>query len=103
MKNLIPVIASGVLLLASGCVHFSNRGTVENPYIESATTGALSFEKIELSDSSTVLHGVVHFRPGYWIRISSKSAIVADVSPTNHRPYPHILTKLRKYVACIIV
>lgn len=25
-----------------------------------------------------MLHGVVHFRPGYWIRLSSKSAIVAD-------------------------
>lgn len=78
MKNPIPVLASGALLLATGCAQFSNRGTVENPYIESATTGALSFDKIELTDSSTVLHGVVHFRPGYWIRISSGSAIVAD-------------------------
>lgn len=46
--------------------------------IGSANTQSLSFEKIELTDSSTVLHSVVHFRPGNWIKISPASEIRVD-------------------------
>ncbi|MDE6395243.1 MAG: hypothetical protein K2K77_07875, partial [Duncaniella sp.] len=44
----------------------------------SANTENLSFDRIELTDSSTILHGVVHFRPGWWVRISPTSEIRVD-------------------------
>lgn len=79
MKKLLFCLASALILTAlAACSSFSNRGEVERPMIGSANTQFLSFEKIELTDSSTVLHSVVHFRPGYWIRISPASEIRVD-------------------------
>ncbi|MDE7335714.1 MAG: hypothetical protein K2N10_05340, partial [Muribaculaceae bacterium] len=46
--------------------------------IGSANTPSLSFEKVELTDSSTVLHSVVNFGPGMWVRIAPSSAIQVD-------------------------
>lgn len=77
MKKLIFVATLTCSMLV-GCNSFSNRGTVDRPFIESAGTNNLSFDKVELTDSSTVLHAVVHFRPGWWIQISPGSFIVAD-------------------------
>lgn len=78
MKKLLFITAALAGLALSGCSQFSNRGTVERPFIESANTESLSFDRIELTDSSTVLHAVVHFRPHWWIKITPESFIVAD-------------------------
>lgn len=72
------LVALATLLSLSACSNFSNRGTIERPFINSANTESLSFERIDLTDSSTVLHAVVHFRPHYWIKIAGTSNITAD-------------------------
>lgn len=78
MKKLLSFIAIAAVLVAAGCSRFSNRGEVEKPFIDAANTPYLSFERVNLTDSSTELGAVVHFRPGWWIRFDSSSVIVAD-------------------------
>ncbi len=78
IKKQVLLIVSALVLFLSACSDFDNRGTVDKPFIGVANTENLSFEKIELSDSATVLHGVIHFRPHWWVRIAGTSAIVAD-------------------------
>ncbi len=76
--RLSQIMAVAFLLIATACGGFSNRGIVENPLIGSANTNVLSFSKVELTDSSTVLDAVVHFQPGWWIKIAPSSAIYVD-------------------------
>ncbi len=80
MNNFLPKAAgmsiAAILLLATACTN--NRGTVERPLITAANTNNFSIEKIELNDSATVLHGVIHFQPKYWVRIAKTSVIKAD-------------------------
>lgn len=78
MKKLLSFIAIAAVLVAAGCSRFSNRGEVEKPFIDAANTPYLSFERVNLTDSSTELGAVVHFRPGWWIRFDSSSVIVAE-------------------------
>lgn len=78
IKKQVLLIVSALVLFLSACSGFDNRGTVEKPFIGVANTENLSFENIELSDSATVLHAVIHFRPHWWVRIAGTSAIVAD-------------------------
>lgn len=77
-KNLYPVLICMVIAVMGACSSFSNRGTVEKPMIGAANTEVMSIDKVELTDSSTVLYGVIHFRPGWWVKLSSKSFITAD-------------------------
>lgn len=67
-----------VAVILGACSSFNNRGTVEKPFIGIANTEALSIDSIALTDSSTVVHAVVHYRPKWWVRIAGTSAIVAD-------------------------
>ncbi len=76
LSKTVGMAIAALLLIATACTN--NRGTVERPFITAANTKSLSFEKIELSDSATVLYGVIHFRPNYWVRIASSSFIKAD-------------------------
>ncbi len=80
MSNFLSKTAAmaiaAILLLAGACTN--NRGTVERPFITAANATNLSFEKIELTDSMTKLHAVIHFRPNYWVRIAKTSVINAD-------------------------
>lgn len=78
MKKLLLCIAVVAAMIVTGCSRFSNRGEVEMPFIDAANTSSLSFDRVSLSDSATVLNAVVHFRPGNWIRFDSASRIVAD-------------------------
>lgn len=78
IKRLTLAAAAVVALALGACSHFNNRGTVEKPFIGITNTENLSFDSIELTDSSTVIHGVVHYRPNWWVRIAGTSAIVAD-------------------------
>lgn len=76
-KRLTLAVAAAAVLFVSACSRFDNRGTVDRPFIGIANTTDLSFERIELTDSSTILCGKIRFRPGWWVRISGSSAIVA--------------------------
>lgn len=64
--------------IAMSCSHFSNRGTIDKPFIGTTNTKCLNFEKIELTDSNTTLHSVIHFIPGWWFRIADSSAVIVD-------------------------
>ncbi len=67
-----------LLLVAVACK--SNRGIIEHPFIESANTLSLSFDRVEWTDSSTVLNGVLHHEPGNRVMLSSKSEIRVDTT-----------------------
>lgn len=76
-KIFVAVICSVLLMAVAACSGFSNRGMHQLPFIGSANTSALSFKSIELTDSSTVLEGVIHFRPGNWVRLAETCIISA--------------------------
>ncbi len=78
MKKFIYTAFIIMTIVMTACSSFSNRGTVEKPFIGSANQSNMSFEKIELTDSSTVVYGVIHYRPGWWVRLSSQSLLTAD-------------------------
>lgn len=77
-QSITLAFAATLMLWISACSQFNNRGTIDKPFIGSSNTTNLSFDKIELTDSSTTLYGVIHFRPGWWVRLSGSSAIVAN-------------------------
>ncbi len=77
MKKLIVMAVFATAMTA--CTSFSNRGTVEKPFIAAADTDKFSIDKIELTDSVTEVHAVVHFTPGWWITLNDSSMhIVAN-------------------------
>lgn len=77
MHNKIAFLTAAVTLwLAASCTQRDK--CVENPLIESANTMTLDISKVELNDTATVLHTDAYFHPGYWIRISSESYLLAD-------------------------
>ncbi len=79
MKNLLLFVVSSLILMAfASCSSFSNRGEVERPMIGAANTQSMSFERIVLTDSATIIDAVVNFRPGYWIRLASTCQIAVD-------------------------
>ena len=76
MHNKIAFLtAAAAMWLAASCTQRDK--CVENPLIESANTMALDIAKVELSDTATVLHTDAYYRPGYWIKISSDSYLLA--------------------------
>lgn len=78
MKHTSLAFILCVAVVLGACTQFSNRGTHELPYIGSSNTTTLSIESVTLTDSSTVLGAVVHYRPGWWFDIDGNSCIVAD-------------------------
>lgn len=79
MKNFFITGAACALMTAlAGCSSFSNRGEIDRPFIDAANQQNFSVEKVTLTDSSTTLHGIVHFSPGQWIQIADSSFITAD-------------------------
>ena len=77
MHNKIAFLtAAAAMWLAASCTQRDK--CVENPLIESANTMTIDISKVELSDTATVLHTDAYFHPGYWIKISSDSYLLAD-------------------------
>ena len=77
MHNKIAFLtAAAALWLAASCTQRNK--CVENPLIESSNTMTIDISKVELNDTATVLHTDAYFHPGYWIRISSESYLLAD-------------------------
>ena len=69
-KHLIGAIFT-LLLILSACTN--NRGVVERPAFIARNTGALEIEKVELSDTATVLYIKAFYTPKQWIKIDPNS------------------------------
>ena len=65
------------LLILSGCTKFSNRGVMENPAYIVRSANSLELEKVEVSDTATVLHLRAYYY-GSWINID-KNGFLSDV------------------------
>ena len=74
---------SAVLCLAA-CSQKPHRGTIEAPLYEVRNTNTIEVSRIDLTDSTTVLHIEARFRPHWWIKIVS-STFLAD---ENGNQYP---------------
>lgn len=82
MKKVLFVL-SAVLYLAA-CSQKPHRGTIEAPLYEVRNTNTIEVSRIDLTDSTTVLHIEARFRPHWWIKIVS-STFLAD---ENGNQYP---------------
>lgn len=82
MKKVLFVL-SAVLYLAA-CSQKPHRGTIEAPLYEVRNTNTIEVSRIDLTDSTTVLHIKARFRPHWWIKIVS-STFLAD---ENGNQYP---------------
>lgn len=82
MKKVLFVL-SAVMCLAA-CSQKPHRGTIEAPLYEVRNTNTIEVSRIDLTDSTTVLHIEARFRPHWWIKIVS-STFLAD---ENGNQYP---------------
>ncbi|MCD8236551.1 MAG: TlpA family protein disulfide reductase [Prevotellaceae bacterium] len=78
MRRLLTFMLLAVAVAAGAFVR-----DIKNPRLGASTTRGLDFVRIEMSDTATVLHSVVHFRPHWWIKISPNAFIEA-----NGKKYP---------------
>lgn len=76
MRKLL-VYAAGIISLAYVACSGPSNYSVEYPSIGGATNSALDITRIDVTDSSTVLHFNAYNRPGWWIKIDSATYIVA--------------------------
>lgn len=72
------IIGLSLLLvsIAAGCKRETN--VVEYPAVDFYTTETLDVNRIELTDSTTVLHFSAVYIPKFWIRLDKGTHIVAD-------------------------
>lgn len=72
------IIGLSLLLvsIAAGCKRETN--VVEYPAVDFYTTEMLDVNRIELTDSITVLHFSAVYIPKFWIRLDKGTHIVAD-------------------------
>lgn len=71
-RKALPLLAAVAL---AGCAR--GEKTVEYPDVDFYTTETLDISKIELTDSTTVLHFSAVYIPGFWIRLDEGTHIVA--------------------------
>ena len=62
-------------LICAGCVHEVD--VIEHPSVDFYSTETLDISRIELTDSTTVLHFSAVYIPGFWIRLDKGTHIVA--------------------------
>lgn len=72
MKRILPI----ALLLMTACA--PKEKTIDFPLVEAANTSSLVIEKVEMTDSLTSLHLRGYHIPGYWIKVSKETRLVAD-------------------------
>ena len=82
MKKVLFVLSA--VLYLSACSQKPHRGTIEAPLYEVRNTNTIEVSRIDLTDSTTVLHIEARFRPHWWIKIVS-STFLAD---ENGNQYP---------------
>mgnify|MGYP003303249648 FL=1 len=75
MKRLLHIL-SAVMCLAA-CSQKPHRGTIDAPLYEVRNTKTVEISRIDLTDSTTVLHVEARFTPHWWIKIVS-STFLAD-------------------------
>ena len=72
-----------ILLIAAicglwGCATDGSDRVVERPVVRYATTNMLTIDRVELSDTATVVRFTAHFRPGWWVKIAPDSYLRVD-------------------------
>jgi thiol-disulfide isomerase/thioredoxin len=65
-----------LLLTVFGCTN--NRGVVERPAFIARNTNSLEIDKVELSDTATVLHIKAFYAPHNWIKIAPNSFLTDE-------------------------
>ena len=70
---LLPLLAG---IITTACVREAN--VIEYPSVDFYTTETLDINRIEFTDSTTVLHFSAVYIPKFWIRLDKGTHIVAD-------------------------
>ncbi|MBR5884027.1 MAG: thioredoxin, partial [Bacteroidaceae bacterium] len=76
MKPTKLFLALAVAVLLGACTRTNK--VVVFPLVGASNTTNLVFEKIELTDTATVLTIRGFYRPNYWIKVPSYTHLVAD-------------------------
>ncbi len=76
MRNLL-FAAVGLTALAYMSCSGPTNYSVEYPSIGGASTSSLDISRIDVTDSSTVIHFNAYNRPGWWIMVDSATYIIA--------------------------
>lgn len=84
MKQVVRALISALCILSCGCTQQAYRGTIETPLYEVRNTNVIEVSRIDLTDSTTVMHFEARFTPHWWIRMVS-STFIAD---ENDNKYP---------------
>ena len=78
MKRILLLLSLFIFLN----VFSSAQKVINNPSFGSSLTSYIKIAKIELSDTATILHFKVIYRPKYWIQIDTNSYILPSGSQT---------------------
>ena len=84
MKRVVRTVISVFCVLFCGCTQQPPRGTIETPLYEVRNTNVIEVSRIDLTDSTTVMHFEARFTPHWWIKRVS-STFIAD---ENGNKYP---------------
>lgn len=76
MKRKLLLLCTVISFVMTGCGNKPR--SVDFPIIGASTTNSIIIEKAELTDSVTRLHIRGYNRPGWWIRVDSKTHLMAD-------------------------
>lgn len=84
MKRVVRTVISVFCVLFCGCTQQPPLGTIETPLYEVRNTNVIEVSRIDLTDSTTVMHFEARFTPHWWIKMVS-STFIAD---ENGNKYP---------------
>ena len=76
MRQTKLFIAVAAILLLAACT--KGNKVVEFPLVGATNTTKLVFEKVELTDTATVLSVRAHHYPNYWIKMSTAPHLVVQ-------------------------
>ena len=76
-KHLAAIWIAGFLLILASCGNSGPR-TIEDPWINLSNTSIIDIDKVELTDSATILTVKATFNPHMWIKIVSDTKLTAD-------------------------
>ncbi len=76
MKRKLLLLCTVISFVMTGCCDKTR--SVDFPIVGASTDNSIIIEKAELTDSVTRLHIRGYNRPGWWIRVDSKTHLMAD-------------------------
>ena len=78
--NILHLLAVSALVALAVAFSACTPGTriVDYPLIDGANTDNLAVERVEASDTATILHCRGFNRPHFWIRLAKKTTLLAD-------------------------